>query len=116
METLPQELSNAIDREMAPLPSVDLRNWCFDLSQRYRQGQFIESREHRLGYLAARMPATYGAQRQVLRRIEDYTKSVHSLLDLGCGPGGMAWAASDSMKSLQKVTMMEQDVELLRMG
>ncbi len=116
METLPQELSNAIDRKLAPLGTDELRQWCFDLTQRYRQGQFIKTREHRFGYIAARLPATYGAQRQVLRRIEDYLDGVTTLLDLGSGPGAFAWAAADSMPDLTTVTLMEQDVELLRMG
>lgn len=116
METLPLELSNAIDRELAPLLPDKLREACFDLIQRYNQGQFIETQSHRQAYMAARLPATYGATRQIFRHIESSLKPVTSLLDLGTGMGALAWAAADAMPNLQHVTLFERDVEMLRMG
>lgn len=116
METLPLQLSNAIDRELAPLPTDKLRDACFELTQRYNQGQFIKNQLHRQAYLAARFPATYGATRDVLRRIEPLLRPLSSVLDLGAGMGGLAWAAVDAMPKLQRITLFERDVEMLRMG
>lgn len=116
METLPLTLSNAIDRELAALPADKLREACFELTQRYQQGQFIKHQLHRQAYLAARFPATYGATRDVLRRIEPFLSSVTRVLDLGAGMGGLAWAAHDSMPKLKSITLFERDVEMLRMG
>lgn len=116
METLPLKLSNAIDRHLASLPPDKIRNACFDLSQRYARGEFIESQLHRQAYIAARLPATYGAVRQVLRRVESFLPSIRSALDLGAGVGSFAWAAADAMPSLQRVTLVERDIELLRLG
>jgi ribosomal protein RSM22 (predicted rRNA methylase) len=116
METLPLKLANAIDRELEPLLPDLLRSACFDLTQRYTQGQFINSQIHRQAYLAARLPATYGATRQVFRRIEPYLSSVRTLLDLGAGMGGLAWAAVEAMPNLSGVTLFERDLEMLRMG
>ena len=116
MEELPRELSNAIDRTLAPLAPDTLRNACFELAQRYAKGQHIESDAHRQAYIAARLPATYGATRQVFRRIEPYLTTVKSVLDLGSGVGSLAWAAREAMPKLQRVTLFEKDVELLRLG
>jgi len=116
METLPLQLSNAINRELASLHPDMLRNACFELSQRYAQGKSIETQLHRQAYIAARLPATYGAVRQVFRRIEPYLKSIQNVLDLGAGVGSLAWAAADAMPNLKHVTLFERDIELLRMG
>ncbi len=116
MESLPQTLSNAIDRELASLHPDHLRQWCFELSQRYRQGLFMETQEHRLGYVAARLPATFGAQHQVFKRISDHLDNATSLLDLGAGAGSLAWAAADVMPKLNRITMVERDVEMVRLG
>jgi len=116
LETLPLKLSNAIDRELAPLSPDKLRNACFDLSQRYARGQFIETQLHRQAYIAARLPATYGVTQDVFRRVTPFLKPIKTLLDLGAGVGSMAWAARDAMPNLQQVTLFEQDVELLRLG
>ena len=116
METLPQALSNAIDRELASLHPDNLRNWCFELSQRYRQGLFMETKEHHLGYIAARVPATFGTQRAVFSRIKDHLDDAQSLLDLGAGIGSLAWAATEAMPQLGRITMVERDVELVHLG
>ncbi len=116
METLPLKLSNAIDRELAPVNMDKLREACFDLSQRYAQGKFISSQLHRLAYIAARLPATYGATRQVFSRIQPFLNPIKTLLDLGAGVGSVAWAAYEDMPNLQRITLFEKDIELLRLG
>jgi ribosomal protein RSM22 (predicted rRNA methylase) len=116
METLPLELSNAIDRELASLVPNKLREACFELTQRYTQGDHMETHLHRQAYMAARLPATYGVTRQVFRRIESQLDSVTTLLDLGAGLGSLAWAAADAMPNLHHITLVEKDVEMLRMG
>jgi len=116
LETLPLELSNAIDRELAPLNGDQLRQWCFDLSQRYLRGEFIASDEHRKAYIAARLPATYGVLSQILKRIASSTRSVKSVLDLGAGPGGMAWLTKTLIPKAESITLVEGDLNLLRLG
>src|SRR5437016_1357386 len=116
METLPLQLSNAIDRELASLLPNKLRDACFDLTQRYNRGRLIETQLHRQAYMAARLPATYGATRQVFRQIEPLLNPVKTLLDLGAGMGSLAWAAVDAMPNLRHITLFERDVEMLRIG
>ncbi len=116
MEQLPLKLSNAIDRELAPLHPDRLRDACFDLSQRYARGEFIESQNHRQAYIASRLPATYGVLNYILRRIDPFLKTAQTLLDLGSGVGSLAWAAKDYAPHLKSVTFFEKDIELVRLG
>lgn len=116
METLPLNLSNAIDRELASLNPEKLREACYDLTKRYAAGKFIESQAHRHAYIAARLPATYGVAREVFRRIAPLLQPINSLLDLGAGVGSLAWAAKSSIPHLHRVTFFEKDIELLRLG
>jgi ribosomal protein RSM22 (predicted rRNA methylase) len=116
LESLPLKLSNAIDRELAPLAPDKLRSACFELTQRYSQGQYIETQLHRQAYIAARLPATYGVACDVFQRMGSLLKPITSLLDLGAGVGGLAWAAAEKMPHLQRVTLFEKDIELLRLG
>jgi ribosomal protein RSM22 (predicted rRNA methylase) len=116
METFPLELSNAIDRELGALPPTELRDACFELTQRYTQGQFIKTQRHRHAYMAARLPATYGATRQVFRRIESHLATMRSFLDLGAGMGASVWAAKEVMPLLERTTLFEKDIEMLRFG
>lgn len=116
METLPLQLSNAVDRELASLVPDKLRQACFELSQRYKRGEFIETQAHRQAYIAVRLPATYGATLQVLQGIKPLLAPVQSVLDLGAGVGSFAWAAAEIIPHIQRVTLFERDVELLRLG
>jgi ribosomal protein RSM22 (predicted rRNA methylase) len=116
VEKLPLELSNAIDRELAPLHPDSIREACFDLTQRYAKGLGIESQAHRHAYIASRLPATFGAIRSVLRRASPYLSSVNTLLDLGSGVGSLAWAAPEFMPRLKSVTFFERDIEMVRLG
>jgi ribosomal protein RSM22 (predicted rRNA methylase) len=116
VETLPLKLANAVDQELAPLHPDKLRDACFDLTQRYAQGQFIESQLHRQAYIAARLPATYGVARHVFRHIEPFLAPLKSLLDLGAGVGSLAWAAYEAIPHLQRMTLFDKDVDLLRLG
>ncbi len=116
MEQLPLKLSNAIDRELAPLHPDRLRDACYDLSQRYARGEFIETQAHRQAYIASRLPATFGVIRNVLKRISQHLTPVKTLLDLGSGVGSLAWAAADFMPHLKSVTFFERDIEMVRLG
>lgn len=119
METLPLDLSNAIDRELAPLHPDRLRDACFELMQSYAEGNpgpHITSTAHRHAYIASRTPATYGVVRQIFRRLQGYSNSIKSLLDLGSGIGSLAWAAKDAFPKLKSAMLVEEDLQLLRLG
>jgi len=70
----------------------------------------------REAYVAARMPATSAAVARALRLGDgDWTTSVHSLLDLGSGPGSALWAVADRC-DLTTITALERDAGLIALG
>lgn len=120
---LPIQLKQAIEQQAATINTAQLAKAASALSEnyRFRQGtgeKFIASETHRLAYIVTRMPATFAAIHHVMsevkRRAPNY--EINSLLDLGAGPGTVAWAASEVFPALQTLTMLEQDSALIRLG
>ncbi|MFN7946787.1 MAG: small ribosomal subunit Rsm22 family protein [Blastocatellia bacterium] len=120
---LPAILQSAIESEASRHGFSSLVNAAAELSENYRlrerpAGHFITSDAHRIAYLAVRLPATFAAISAVfaeLRRRMPELK-IESLLDLGAGPGTAAWVAAESFPELRRVTLIEQDSELIRLG
>ena len=69
-------------------------------------------------YLAYRAPATYAAAafvfRHVARQRPDWRP--RSLLDVGAGPGVATWAALEQWPSLDSLTLVEVEPEMLAAG
>jgi ribosomal protein RSM22 (predicted rRNA methylase) len=69
-------------------------------------------------YLAYRAPATYAAAAAVFREIAlqrpDWRP--RSLLDIGAGPGVAAWAAREAWPSLEELTLVEIEPEMVAAG
>ncbi|MFN7710518.1 MAG: small ribosomal subunit Rsm22 family protein [Holosporales bacterium] len=87
-----------------------LRQSYADLSARYRNQTFrgFFSKEERLAYMLARLPATYAVNRAVLGHLDLQDASI---LDLGCGPGAASLAALAGGAS--RTTLVEQDGVML---
>ncbi|MCE2982469.1 MAG: hypothetical protein LW832_02770, partial [Parachlamydia sp.] len=117
---LPQKLREAI--EAVSPEAKDLLKARIDLSDRYRsgtcKGPFMMTETHRLAYLSTRMPATYGAIAAVLQELKRRAPdlSIHTLLDLGSGPGTALWAACEEFTSIQKTSLVEKDEYLAAWG
>ncbi|MDX2029602.1 MAG: small ribosomal subunit Rsm22 family protein [Blastocatellia bacterium] len=120
---LPPPLRNAVEDEAARHSLPLLIQAAADLSERYRNPQSPPERlmiteAHRAAYIATRMPATYAALHRVFgetaRRVTPL--SLHSLLDLGAGPGTAAWAAAEIFPELREITQIERDPALIRLG
>jgi ribosomal protein RSM22 (predicted rRNA methylase) len=116
-------LSKAIEQEISRHRLSDLTRAATELSEKYRAQRrpgerFITTDAHRSAYVAVRMPATFAATRAVfaeIRRLAPETP-VNSLLDLGAGTGAAAWAAVEVFDDLRRITMIEQDLGLVRLG
>jgi ribosomal protein RSM22 (predicted rRNA methylase) len=69
-------------------------------------------------YLAYRAPATYAAAAAVFQQVSlrrpDWRP--RSLLDVGAGPGVAAWAAREAWPSLDELTLVEIEPEMLAAG
>ena len=69
-------------------------------------------------YLAYRAPATYAAAASVFRQVvlQRPEWRPRSLLDVGAGPGVAAWAAREAWPSLDELTLMEIEPEMVAAG
>jgi len=117
--SLPPSLLKAIDECLKEIVSADLANASIDLSHRYRNRtahKFMVSEPHRLAYLATRLPATYAVNYEVLKNLTSLNIPIQSLLDLGAGPGTVMWAAAGLWPELNKISLIEADSELIRLG
>lgn len=78
----------------------------------------LRSGAQRLAYLASRLPSTYAVACRVLdemkRRSAD--QEVHSLLDVGAGPGTALLAAMDADLPVTMATMIERDPGFISLG
>lgn len=111
---LPKELQTAIDCLFENVSIASLRKAREALTQIYRENGAspFHDESFLLAYLGARMPATYAAIHKVLRNVH---LSGH-LLDLGAGPGTASWAALDLFPALEKITLIEKNLDAIALG
>jgi ribosomal protein RSM22 (predicted rRNA methylase) len=93
------------------------------LMSAYRSGEvpgkpIIASDEDAAAYAAYRMPATAAAAAAALAEVRQSLPgwAPASLVDLGAGTGGSAWAAAETLPGLESVTLLEQSAEAARLG
>ncbi len=69
-------------------------------------------------YLAYRAPATFAAAAAVFRKVAQQRPDwkPRSLLDVGAGPGVAAWAALEAWPSLEELTLVEIEPEMVAAG
>ncbi len=117
---LPEELRAAIARETTGVGGLALERAAAELSRDYRAESAPARLQtaQRLAYAAVRLPATFAAARAVLVELRARRPAgrVERLLDLGAGPGTLAWAAADVFPELGAVTCLERDAALAALG
>lgn len=119
---MPDALEEGLVRELCRFTPAQLTKAAQALSLRYRErmlaGQFMQSEVDCAAYLAFRMPATFGAVCSALQELQKRAPSlkIHSLLDLGAGPGTASFACAHVFPSLQQVTLVEQEGALIGFG
>jgi ribosomal protein RSM22 (predicted rRNA methylase) len=118
---LPDSLQQAIQVEIERFGGKEIAEARKELTDRYRAHQrqhLMTKEEHRLSYLATRLPATFAVVQHVLEEVKARVPHVDikSLLDLGAGPGTVMWAAADVFAHLEQVTLIERDMQLMQMG
>lgn len=89
----------------------------------YRSGEVpaepvMAGRIDAAAYAAYRMPATAAATAMALRqmRLSLAGWAPNSLVDVGAGTGGAAWAAVAELPGLTSVTLLEQSAEAIKLG
>ena len=90
------------------------------ISDRYRKGSgsFLQTQEERWVYLLTRLPATFAASLRVCQEIRRRQKDlvIETIQDVGAGPGAGLWALAEVFEMLAKATLVEKDLDFLRMG
>jgi len=119
---LPENLQLAIERTIGGFGINHLIAAREDLSDRYRQGtqkqSMMDSDAHRIAYTLTRMPATFAAIMKVFTAINEQAPDlqIKQIIDLGAGPGTVAWAANECFPELEIMTLIERDPALIEMG
>jgi ribosomal protein RSM22 (predicted rRNA methylase) len=112
-----EDLQEAIERLVRKAPPSELKKGREDLSKIYLEGQgskrIFESLAGTFSYLAARMPATFGAVEAVLKTLPI---ELRSWIDLGAGPGTASWAASFLFPEATKAILVEKSPQAIRIG
>ena len=120
---IPPELHTAIDAAVSSFPAPSLTEASSELTDAYRSRQrtgpsYITTDAHRLAYAAVRMPATFAAVHAALTYSAAVFTDVpiRSCLDLGAGPGTASWAALQVWPAISRVSLIEQDANLISLG
>ena len=125
MNTLPDGVQEAIEEMMQgvsvnKLAAVREKLTAFYKEERVEEKDLnvLESLEEHLAYLAFRLPATYAALFEVFGRIKEHLpdSAIHSLVDIGAGPGTAFLAASYYFDSLQEACLVERDAQFIKLG
>lgn len=120
---IPEKLQEAIEREAQKFNLHEILEAREELTERYRQSRpkkqgFMTTEAQRCSYIASRLPATYAVIHAVLEELRSRIPEIqiHSLLDLGAGPGSVMWAAGELFPELQQISLVEKDPDLAGLG
>ncbi|MGW5747922.1 small ribosomal subunit Rsm22 family protein [Amycolatopsis sp. NPDC003861] len=123
MAVLPDDLSSALDDELARHPVARLTQSVDRLSARYRQGDaatspILSSEADVAAYAGYRMPATYAAVHAVLAEAALRAPGFEprTQIDVGGGTGAAVWAAADVWPSLAECSVLEQVAGAIGLG
>jgi ribosomal protein RSM22 (predicted rRNA methylase) len=117
---LPETIQSAIDAMCTQWPGADLREAAQELMSTYREGGTAPKLDDAMvvAYLAIRAPATYAAASVVLseaiRRIP--ALAPRTALDLGSGPGTVAWAVDELFPDLDSIRAVEYHPGFIKAG
>ncbi|MBS0628682.1 MAG: rRNA methyltransferase [Verrucomicrobia bacterium] len=94
------------------------KNFYSNISQKYRERGGGDLSEQEVdAYLKARMPATFAAVSAVLKEVSARIRvSIHTVLDLGAGPGTGLLAARGIFPEIEKWTLVERNEGMIKKG
>ena len=118
---IPQELKDAITKEMNGIQTTEIIQEAQKISQRYRANdgkgkRFVTRKSEAIAYAISRMPATYCAVYSAVKNtLKNYDKKINTVLDIGAGTGTATWAVADLLNTNQ-ITCLEREKEMLKLG
>jgi ribosomal protein RSM22 (predicted rRNA methylase) len=116
---LPTALRERMETLLQGVSTEELATQYKTMSDRYRRmagttGFQIANRLEALAYMAARMPATYGAVAHVLYQMQkalpNFTPA--TILDIGAGPGTATQVCFEAWSDIQHATLIEPNPHL----
>jgi len=120
---LPWELREAIERCLQEVAPGEITRATAKLSEQYRASRSPGAPVARAhldvrAYAAYRLPATFAAVRAALRAIDAQRPGwqPRTLLDLGAGLGAGIWAAVDVWPSIESVTAVDVEPQMIALG
>ncbi|MEU6715671.1 small ribosomal subunit Rsm22 family protein [Nonomuraea sp. NPDC046802] len=122
---LSDPLRDALDKALARYSPQDLSDSVAQLTERYRTGApasagsvHLRTKADIAAYAAYRMPATYAAATTAMRQAAALTPGFapRSQLDVGGGTGAAIWAAGEIWPSLEQITVIEHDPDIIALG
>ncbi|MDI3311307.1 MAG: small ribosomal subunit Rsm22 family protein [Thermoanaerobacterium sp.] len=118
---IPVDLLNGIEEESSKIPINKLISLVSDISNRYRNtdDKHISSYEEAIAYISYRMPATFAAIYAVLKDVKEICGddiNPKSILDVGAGPGTAMWAATSIWNGMDKITLLEKNKNMIKIG
>lgn len=120
---LPSNIQVKIQQLLAQSSRTELQAAASALTARYHGADAaspagFRSKAECLAYIAMRMPATYEASRKVFREIADQLpeQAIHSILDVGSGPGTSVIAAFDTFQDIKEAVLFEPSTAMSAFG
>lgn len=117
----PLSLRTALEARLDGFKQSQLLSDSQAISARYRKQdscgkRLLTTDREAAAYAATRMPATFGAVSAALQWVLDCCDiRPETLLDIGAGTGAACWAA-DALLNLQKITCLEREGAMRRLG
>ncbi len=117
-----QEVEQELKQHAARAGSSRLAAASAELSRQYKDGNFssraVQTDAQRAAYLAVRLPATYAATWNVFSELRQRAPEahIHSILDLGAGPGTAVHAAQQVFPDIASATLLEADSAWIATG
>lgn len=123
MISLPHPLADALTAELRDVDPRRLRRLGASLSDTYRAGgvegrRVVRDADTARAYAAWHLPQTHAHVRAALAALAERRPEwdPRSLLDLGAGPGTAAWATLGTWDSIERITCVEREAELVALG
>lgn len=102
---------------MTPADRLATASAALTAAYRAQRGTCLTDMAAPAAYVVARMPATFAAVRAALaeaaERVDCRPKS---LIDLGTGPGTVAWAAADLFETLEQAVLIDREEAMIGLG
>jgi ribosomal protein RSM22 (predicted rRNA methylase) len=112
---IPNELRAALNASPEGIPRSSLTDRAERISSLYRNvsGSSIAicDQADAFAYAITRLPATYGAVRSALTRLQERNPAFtpHSALDLGSSAGAASWAITKTFPQIASIAQVDQD-------